>query len=205
MTAMPRAWKQVLRLSSVFMMGTASAFATGISASATYTATTDPSTAGLYDYSLTLNNTGTTNIGTFWFAWVPGGDFLTPNPTDVGAPAGWTGQALPNTTGTGTSIRWIDGGGPLEAGESLSGFSFKSLETPDVLLGTVPAGTGAGDPVLTSFVYIGAPFADPGEQFVATAATPEPSSFLLLASGLLGGAGMAFRRFKGLSSPSGIA
>jgi len=84
----------------------------------------------------------------------------------------------------------------LQAGQSLSGFNFKSTETPNQLLGLVPSGTGAGDPITTSFVYIGAPLRDPGEQFVATAATPEPGSLALLATGVLGGAGTFYRRFK---------
>ena len=65
------------------------AFASGIAATATYTATPD-AVAGVYDYSLTLNNTGTTNIGEFWFAWIPGAGFLSVVPSAVGSPAGWT-------------------------------------------------------------------------------------------------------------------
>src|SRR6202789_4019381 len=65
------------------------AFADGISATATFTDTPDASLAGVTDYSITLNNTGTTTIGTFWFSWVPGNGFLSATPTDIGKAAGW--------------------------------------------------------------------------------------------------------------------
>ena len=45
-----------------------------------------------YRYSLDLNNTGTTQIGTFWFAWIPNYDFLTTPPTAISSPTGWTGM-----------------------------------------------------------------------------------------------------------------
>ncbi len=186
MSSLFQALKALVRLSSIASLLAAPAFAAGISATATYTTVVDPNTPGVYDYSLTLNNTGTTTIGTFWFAWVPGGDFLNPAPTNVAQPAGWVNRVL--STAQGTSIQWTTTSALLQPGGSLSGFNFSSTETPDQLLGLVPSGVGAGDPITTSFVYIGAPLRDPGEQFVATAATPEPGSLALLATGLLGGA-----------------
>src|SRR5258706_13895128 len=35
----------------------------------------------VFNYELTLTNTGTTNLGTFWLAWVPGADLLPMTPT----------------------------------------------------------------------------------------------------------------------------
>ncbi len=34
-----------------------------------------------WQYNLTLTDMGTTDIGTFWFAWVPGEDFMAVAPT----------------------------------------------------------------------------------------------------------------------------
>ena len=187
-----RALRAVFLVSCVAGLPVASAFASTLSAGATYTYVADPTTAGVYDYSLILNNTGSTTIGTFWFAWVPGGDFLNPVPTHVLQPAGWGSKLI--TTPQGTSIQWTSTTALLQAGQSLGGFAFESTETPAQLLGFVPSGTGAGDPVTTSFAYIGAPFRDPGVQFEATAVTPEPGSLTLLGTGVLGVVGMVRRR-----------
>jgi hypothetical protein len=57
------------------------AFAAGLDATATYTDALLSN--GEYQYDLTLKNTGTTTIGTYWFAWIPGAGFLSAPPTDV--------------------------------------------------------------------------------------------------------------------------
>jgi hypothetical protein len=184
MISIPAVCKSVLCLSVTALLFTISAHATGIAATATYTSVTDPSTPGVYDYNLTLNNTGTTTIGTFWFSWIPGGDFLSTTPSSVIAPSGWTVSVFNNGI-DGQSIRWVTTTNLLQAGQSLAGFSFDSTESPDqLLLNYNGSGKGAGLPVLTSFVYIGKPLGDPGDQFVASAATPEPGSMLLTLTGL---------------------
>jgi hypothetical protein len=148
---------------------------------------------GVYDYSINLNDTGTTTIGTFWFSWVPGTGFLSATPSDVMSPSGWAdqltngGKAIQWTSTTPTSL--------LQPGWSLDGFSFESTETPAELLLDFPGpGVGAGDPVLTSTIYSGAPFSSSPDIFAVseTAATPEPGSFILLLSGL----GLAATSFK---------
>lgn len=154
--------------------------ASGISASATYTDM--QISPGLYQYNLTLDNTGTTTIGTFWFGWVPGAGFLSAIPTDLGNPSGWSSM----TTNGGDAIQWTTTTNLLAPDATLSGFSFESTETPaQLLLDFTGTGTGAGDPVTTSFVYISTPRGDPGFQLVATP-TPEPESFVLMLSGMLG-------------------
>ena len=70
----------------------------------------------------------------------------------------------------------------MTPGGSLSGFSFVSSTTPEQMMGDSPFFPGT--PVLTSFVYSGAPFSDGGYKFVVTAApVPEPSTIALLAAG----------------------
>jgi hypothetical protein len=163
-----------------------------ISASATYTDV--ELSPGLFQYNLTLNNTGTTTIGTFWFSWIPGRGFLSVTPTNVLSPADW-GDVLTNG---GDAIRWTTST-LLAAGASVTGFTFDSTETPAQLAGPFAGpGLGTGDPVDTAFVYIAAPLADPGFQLVAAAAknapVPEPSPLAILATLMLGFAALAARR-----------
>jgi hypothetical protein len=140
---------------------------------------------GVFQYDVTLTDTGTTKIGTFWFGWIPGVGFLSAMPTSIVDPTGWNAQltepfSILFTTAT-----------PLSPGGSAV-FQFNSTETPAQLLGTFGGpGPGVGDPVTTFFTYSGGPFSDAGFQSAATpapvVATPEPVtiSFLALAMGLL--------------------
>ena len=174
---------------SVFAIGAALQLHAGEAATATYTYTQP--TPGTYDYSLTLNNTGTTTIGTFWFSWIPGAGFMSTAPTSINSPAGWSDAV----TNAGSALRWVTTTDLLAPGDSLSGFEFDSTLTPAELAGPFAGpGLGTGDPVDTFFVYIAAPLADPGVEGVASASSsaPEPSTTLLaaLAIGLLG-----YRRF----------
>jgi hypothetical protein len=158
------------------------------SASAVFTVTTV--SPGVFQYDLTLTDTGTTDIGTFWFSWIPGAGFMTATPTNVMSPSGWSDIL----TNSGAAIQWTNPI-PITPGSSVSGFEFDSTLTPAQLEGmsSVP-----GDPVDTFFTYSGAPFVnDNGFQGVAKAAqvtTPEPAT-LTLASVALGLLGFA-RRFR---------
>lgn len=161
---------------------TSTSLAAGISASATLS-DTQP-TPGVWNYSITLNNTGTTTIGTFWFAWIPGAGFLTTAPSSISSPAGWNAVS----TNAGDAIQWTSASSLLTPGQSLTGFNFISTETPMQLLGTFagsPTGVGAGVPDLTSVAYAGAPLVGTASQFVVSTAavTPEAGSLLLTLTG----------------------
>ncbi len=74
---------------SAMGMSMASASAGTIDASGVITAKPDGND---FDYTITLTNiggTGSDSIATFWFAWVPGADFLPTNPLGVSQPFGW--------------------------------------------------------------------------------------------------------------------
>jgi hypothetical protein len=153
---------------------------------ATATVTDSQVSPGEYLYDVTLNNTGTTTIGTFWFSWVPGLNFMSATPTNISSPTGWTDHV---TTGPGSAIQWLGGSNVLAPGNSLNAFSFMSTETPAQLGGFAPSPNQAYA-VTTSFVYSGAPFSDSGYQFTAPVgpapAVPEPATAWLVLSGLGG-------------------
>lgn len=141
-------------------------------ATATITATQIASDS--YSYSLTLHDTGSTTVGTFWFAWVPGRDFMDVSPNSVSSPPGWTDAITHAGSNDGYAIQWhvtSPSSGEVQSGGSLSGFSFTSSESPAQLFGDSSFYPGTAE--LTSFLYSGEPFSDGGFQFVV-----EPACFL---------------------------
>ena len=152
------------------------------SASLIGTATITPSQidATHYHYALVLNDTGTTTIGTFWFAWKPGQDYMPVQPTDILSPANWSEMVTGGGAGDGFAIQWVAAAGSeLAAGASLAGFSFDSTATPAQIAGASQFFNNP--PVGTSFVYSHAPFSDAGFSFVAASnpllsSAPEPST-----------------------------
>ncbi len=153
------------------------------SASATLTSTELSPTS--WQYSVTLNDTGTTNLGTLWFAWVPGENFMSSAPTNITSASSWTARTTHGGATDGYAIQWVAGAGAaLTPGQSVGGFTFDSSMSPQQMAGNSPFYPGT--PVLTSFVYGGAPFSDAGVQFVVTSTpVPEPASAALMGLGLL--------------------
>jgi hypothetical protein len=151
---------------------------------------------GEFDYKITLADSASSPapIGTFWFSWVPGEDFMDKAPLSVVSPAGWTDQVTNGGPTDGFAIQWVAGpAGVLMPGNSLT-FEFTSTETPAQLMGNSPF--HASFPEGTAFVYSGAPFSDAGTQFTAAdaSAVPEPSSLALT---LAGGLVLVLRRAVG--------
>jgi hypothetical protein len=130
-------------------------------------------TSALFNYSILLKNAGTTNIGTLWFGWIPGYDFLNASPTNLSVPAGWLAYS-PGGAGTYSLEMYNNSGSPIAPGNT-GAFSFTSTETPAQLAGNALF----GNKVTTSFVYVGSPQSDPGYQFNISI-VPEPSSLVLL-------------------------
>ena len=156
-------------------------------ASATIAAT--PLGGGVTQYNLTLTNTSidATSIGTFWFSWIPGVDYMEAKPTNITAPVGWifpvTGA---DNASDGDAIEYYNVSGPadqLAAGHSFN-FSFDSTETLSQILG--PSSYDGHLLETTSFVYAGFPESDGGFQFNVTA-VPEPlsASMIALSGGVL--------------------
>jgi hypothetical protein len=163
------------------LIGTTPAFAI-VSATATMTAVPDGVN---YDYTITLNNTGPSGIETFWFAWLPGYDLLTSNPTVTKTPSNWTTFIESGNYG-GYSIEFYDQGtsSALASGQSSSEFQFTSPDTPNDLAGY---DTTYGYYRQTeSYVYQGAAEASFSSVIsnIPITTVPEPSSSIL--AGLAG-------------------
>ncbi len=137
-----------------------------------------------WQYSLTLTDAGTTNIGSFWLAWIPGQDYMPTSPTNITSASAWSALVTGGNPGNGYAIQWVAGAGAsLTPGQSTT-FSFDSASSPQQLAGNSPFYPST--PTLTSFVYSGAPFSDAGYEFVVQSSpVPEPSTLALLAVGAL--------------------
>ena len=170
----------------------------------------------VYNYNITLTDTGTTKIGTFWFGWVPGEDFLPSAPSTASSPSGWGNASGTSSTPffvgsgnsfDGTSIQWVaqSASADLSPGQSLSGFTFSTVDSPTVLAGQSP--THPGSPALTSFVYQGAPLGDPGFNFVVSGvpagAAASTTSLVTSASTITAGSSVTFTATVAPASPGG--
>jgi len=121
----------------------------------------------VYHYDINVTDTGTTNIGTFWFAWVPGADFLPSVPSAVSNPTGWGNTLTGSENSTdGTAIEWVATSHAITPGNSLGGFDFTTTDSPAVLAGMSPSHPTEATTI--SFVYGGQPFSDAGFQLLAT-------------------------------------
>ena len=135
-----------------------------------------PSGDGSYNYTITLNNTGSDTIGTFWFAWLPSGqDYLYTMPADVTTQDGtWTGFA---NTGyySGYSIEYYTLASGLAPGDSYT-FGFNSTDSPAAIAGdsVYYPGTPVGTSYLSDTTFAA------GFQFQVLP-VPEPSPAALIA------------------------
>lgn len=123
-----------------------------------------------YTYTVTVNDTGSTTVGTFWFSWVPGQDYMSAQPTSISSPAGWNAQVTTaNYSGlTGYAIEWQANGSSsdLQSGGSSSSFSFNSTETPAQMAADSPFD---GKPeTATAVVYTGGALIGNGDTLVAS-------------------------------------
>jgi hypothetical protein len=151
--------------------GASGATSAAIVASGALSSTPD---GGDYSYTIALTNSSqsTSPIGTFWFAWAPGQDYLATMPISVNAPAGWTYQINSGGSGGGSndgySIEFTasDASDDIQPGSSLN-FSFISADTPASVEGNSIYYSGI--PVGTSSVYEGAAINDGGTPFVVSA------------------------------------
>ncbi len=152
-----------------------------LSASATISAAPDGSN---FDYTIQVTNTGTDNIGTFWFAWTPPQmpteyDFLSSNPSSASGPAGWVAPAPFGFPGYSIEFYNITGS-PISTGQTDT-FQFTTSDSPTALQQST-----FGFKNTTSFIYSGFPEVGATAEVSPTFVVPEPSSLILVTAGFLG-------------------
>jgi len=181
-------WKNA---ASLIVIGILAAAAGTVSASETAkgTISATPLGGGKFQYNIALTNTSTdgSDIGTFWFSWIPGVDYMEALPTSITAPTGWifpvTGS---DNSSDGNAIEYynIDGTADQLTPGNTFNFSFDSTEPLSQILG--PSTYGSHLPETTAYVYEGFPETDAGFKLNVTA-VPEPvsASMIALSSGAL--------------------
>jgi len=183
-------WIEVLITGIIFLFGASHLLAAEKAAATLNLLSTSGSGAGeIFNYGITLNDTGSTTIGTFWYGWIPGQDYLKTTPTAESSPSGWGSQLMGSgNSSDGTSILWTANstGSRLAAGALLSGFNFSTHD--DLATVTGQSFSHPSQPTGTSTIYSQGAFSDSGFVLVVgTASVPEPASLGLLigASGLI--------------------
>jgi hypothetical protein len=142
--------------------------------------------ASFNTYILTLQNTSTAGntLETFWFAWVPGQNYLDTTPLSVQTPTGWTDTITHGGSSDGYAIRFSTSTNPLAVGSILSGFGFTSADSLAQI-----SGTSNFYPVLATTSEVSTGPNDGGSSSSAFVVTvvPEPGSFALVS---VAGAGL---------------
>ena len=140
---------------------------------------------GTYTYTITLNNSASSSasIASFWFAWIPGGDLMDAYPTGLSAPPNWSATQNTGYYG-GWSILYSTPTDFISPGGTQN-FQFTSGDSPTTLSGYSPNYYYNYYLTGTSYVFDGSDATGNEYGFVATAATPEPSSWALLGLGTI--------------------
>jgi PEP-CTERM motif len=179
MTNAPFSVRLALALAAGLGLSTVSGHTQSASATISYT------TAGAnYDYTITLLNTGATDLNGFWYGWTYDGNNLPSVPTSLGNSLGWDNDPDDN------SVEWENTYGTALAPGQSGTFTFVSSSSPTDMT-TSPAGESV------AYVYgIDGSQDYPGystDVFSPVLEVPEPSSAVLIAASV-GIAGFALRR-----------
>ncbi len=142
--------------------------------------------AGGYDYTVTLHNTGTTSLDSFWYGWTTSGNNLPSNPSSIGNNLGWANTPDAN------SIMWT-GGTAIGVGGSGT-FTFFDTSTPTAIT-TAPSGESVAYVNGITFTQ-GNPGDSTGVFSPVLVASPEPSTTALLGVGSLALLVLGWRKLR---------
>ena len=142
---------------------------------------------GGYNYTITLTNTGSTALNSFWYGWTTSGNNLPSIPTSPGNSLVWGNSVV------GNSIEWINSSGTALLAGHTGVFTFASTSTPAQMTAGI-----AGQ----SVAYVGGiDFSQnvPGDStavFAPVLIVPEPSALGLLLVGSLGWLATGWRKLR---------
>ncbi len=169
--------RSILILIAGLVASAVNSYGQSVLASADITA--QPLSGGLFNYSVALDNIGTSSLETFWFAWdLSGYDFMTASPSSITAPSGWSGTI---TAVIGYGIQFNTSTTPLAPGSTIN-FGFNSTMTPAQMAGISYLST----PVGISYVSTAPNFGGTQSGSFFAQVVPEPSSIAFFATGFLG-------------------
>ncbi len=184
-TIKPNFLNDMKRMTPLTPMRLAIAVASGLAMSAIYSQAQSASatisgvqSGGNWDYTISLQNTGTTQLDSFWYAWTQDGNNLSVNPSSAGNSLGWANDLDNN------SIQYVGSSGDaLAAGQSAT-FTFVSTEDPSEIT-TSPSGESVA--YVNGIDFSQGSAGDSTGVFSPTLiSTPEPSTYALMAVGGFG-------------------
>jgi hypothetical protein len=152
----------------------------------TGTLTDVPGSLGVFDYTLTLHNTGSEAVQALWLGWTVG-NFNIPNPTDAGNNLAWANNL------DGDSIQYGSGTPIASGGTGI--FTFDSTASPTQIAAMNGWASVAYGVDATPFAIENTTLHS--DEFTPSlGTTPEPSTFSLLVIGALGFSTTFCRKFR---------
>jgi hypothetical protein len=160
--------------------GLAISAVSGQAQSATATISNTGMDGSLFDYTITLHNTGTTSLDSFWYAWTLSGNNLPSAASNASSALGWVNSNIEGPL----SISWGGTAGNALAAGGTTTFSFESAANPTAIT-TSPSGDSVA--YVNGITFSQGLAGDSTGVFSPVLQTvPEPSSVGLMAAGLLG-------------------